>query len=327
MTIKNNYDSTLDSPLKYFEYFILNSGFKAFYNEFYNEVARSYSVCWNLNKEEGFIEVGSNNENFGTQKIYFSDKLEKHLTLYRLQSYSFIKQKIDSFVDEIEIVIYLKKLIGQLNHLIINIIRNKNISKEQVTQECIYNIIAFLHETYNPFFEDIQSPCITEAYKFLHKRKTQNSQQSKIISGTSKGQKLSKPVTAFKWKVENTYKLYGLLLNENYIPHDGRTGSNFWKGFSGETLDYKLEIRWKLAQKEEGSKTSLIRLIELLMFDLELIEPITKHSLLAATIKAVFVDSDGDELEDLDVSVNQHSKKTYGIIENDLHKVVKEALY
>ena len=59
------------------------------------------------------------------------------------------------------------------------------------------------------------------------------------------------------------------------------------------------------------------------MEELRLINKIENKSLLAKMLGAIFLDSEGKKLENLDVLVNQHSKGSNTILENALIKEIK----
>jgi len=332
MIAKLNHESTIDSPLRYFEYFFLREGFKVFQNEFYESARYLHEFLLTVNKEFEFIEVGNgNDQGIGVQRIYFSKELEKHLNFQRINSFYLINKVVDSFSEDKQIVLYLKKTLGSL-HLISNKILKDDCAKYPMLFECIYGLVTQIYEKYILFFDGIQPTIVLDAYKYIPKENL-HEVHKKIPNETSKigsiNIELNNPVVTFKWKNDKLryfFVFFSLLLSENYIPRDSVTQGNFFKAFGGVVIDTQLGIKWKLAQKQKGSVSSIIRVIKLLMNELHLIDKVENNGMLVKMIEAIFLDSEGRKLENLDVLVSQHSEEGNSIVENGLIKDIRNMM-
>ena len=329
MIAKLNHESTPDSPLRYFEYFFLKEGFKVFRYAFYEESQLIHEVVFDVNKEEEYIEVGNGNcEGIGIQRIYFSEELEKQLNFQKRKSFYLLIQVIDTFSEDKQIVLYLKKLLGSLHFISNQILKSSNIKYPQ-SLDSIYSLTTNIYEKYSLFLEGIQPAVVTEAYKFLSREKLPdvvNKFQKANSNISSKTNELETPIVTFKWKkdrIQYFFNFLELLLRENYIQHDSVTQDNFLLAFNGTSITTHLGIKWKLPQKEKGSISSLIRVVKLLMEELHLIDEIENKSLLAKMLSAIFLDSKGEKIENLDVLVNQHSKGSNNILEIALIKEIR----
>ena len=223
MIAKLNHESTPDSPLRYFEYFFLKEGFKVFRYAFYEESQLIHEVVFDVNKEEEYIEVGNGNcEGIGIQRIYFSEELEKHLNFQKTKSFYLLIKVIDTFSEDKQIVLYLKKVLGSL-HFICNQILKSSYMKYPQSLDCMYSFTTHIYEKYNLFLEGIQPPVVTEAYKFLSREnlpEVENKFQKANSNISSKTTELETPIVTFKWKKDRMQYFFNfleLLLRENYI--------------------------------------------------------------------------------------------------------------
>ncbi|MFA5534980.1 MAG: hypothetical protein WDA19_10825, partial [Mariniphaga sp.] len=161
-------DIDWNHPLGYFEYFILKDGFIEFRDKFFTE-KNDEGVYWSeYYRPNGNIKPGEeymlyedyhlNTLGSIPQKIYFKDELRDRLLLEKKRSFELIAKKIDSLQTKDEINIYFIKLLTRLTSLVEAIKRNPELKKYATILEILYNIVCDLHNTYLPFFYDIQLP-------------------------------------------------------------------------------------------------------------------------------------------------------------------------
>lgn len=349
MTINEfNKESTIDNPLGFFEYFFLGGGFQLFHKNFFGVVNKEkgeyegspllYDVILEVNKVEEFIcyTDATWEGSFVDRKSFFKDELKKCLSTQKSVSIRLIRRKINSMIDEDKkIVPYLQLLTGNLNLLLIGINEKSDFSKYWIAKSTISEIIKYLYDVYNPFFKDIESPCIKEAIEYLVQNtilKPENELPAPIKEPV-RVKAIQKSVNGFNWNCEpeyiglNTILLFDILKNNKVITGDNITLDNFKLAFSGTVLENPLNIKWLLAKNDVHPKPILVRAIKhILMDELKAIVEIDNGKL-TRVVEMIFVDKDGKPFDNLINAWTQTECKTCRLAEKNLHEELRSAKF
>ena len=317
-------ESDIKNPLAFFEYFFEYGGYHKKLKQFHSHPEVIYDLVLDVNEAEDYIEYKHNNDEGISypRRNYFITDIEKRLKYQSLISCNLIDNNINTISGEGKSIIhYLKLQFDKLIFLRRVILNDIVLSKYVASLASINQIILYLVSHYPSTISEIHSSSIEEIIKLLSSGvtlKTDNVSATTSNNSTKTLKRLNS--TYFKWKnnsEDNTKNLYKVLTENGVVPNHPDTYKKFVKAFSGEPMNEPIKIVWMFYSRSTFTKPSLIRVIKLLMDELQLIEKIKNKNQLARLLMNIFVDLKGNPLKAVRITI-QNLTPEEDFIEKDL---------
>lgn len=333
--------STIDPSLRFFEDFFLKGGFHNLHENFFITQFRDSEGNWqtvgtnNVSREEEWrelverrrIQLSASSDDYVEEdyfyKEYFTDLLQKLLSAGVKNSKKSITKKIASFDFYHEkIVTYLKVVLNDLAYIISEVKDKKEYSKYRHNAETLYRFVVHLFKRYNAFLSPTEFSIYNEAKEFLRINILEKASEKKEVYSSDPSKKATRnknsiEIKGFKWIAnpeENTYHLYNFFIDNSVISKTG-TAEKFKTAFKGEIIVTPLKIEWLFKAKGGHIKPAILRVINLLMYELEVLEDMPIQLQRSKTIEAIFCKSGGKPIINTEESISQ-GKKIKGVIKD-----------
>lgn len=338
-----NNGSPTDHPFGYLEYFLLKGEFRKFHTNFFTEKyihgtnwSSYYRPKGKLTIEEEHMLYEDDLVNKLHQallKIFFKDEFEGKLKNEIEEIKRYIKAKIETFdFENVKITTYLVFVINELVNIVNKVKCDVVYQRYPSILKQLYQLTSFILSQYGTFLSPSKFHIFKESEEYskaIQSESTLIIQEEKVSIYSSKKacvKKENKEIVGFKWKANqktNTSILYFFLLGKEII-HKETTPDSFAAAFKGERIEKPLKIRWILRTKKGDIKPVIWRIINLLMFELKLLEVIKVQLHLAKTIEAIFADQDGNLIKNTAVTISGMKKNKGIILDLEIEAILKE---
>lgn len=333
--LSNNSD--LENPIRWFDEFILEGTPERYVRDFFRDAE---------NKNLAKLQIDYNNDSYRYVEINLLDKWENKIyvtyTNYLMgilafethRSCSLIDSNVLSCATEDSIRLLIKKLLNRLKFLSEKVASPKYYqgSKYPIIRETLATLISHIYDAHSAFFPDnmlilIENTQSANEYPNISVPEANTNQMvANDVTATNKdtSSPLKENVKGFSF-INNTgnsiFGLYDILISLDIIKLEETDFVKFSQAFSGNELKAPLEIRWHLLNQHKSVKVPIIRMINHLSDQLQLLKKVSKISDAACKIENIFVDQDGKKLNATEITMYNFGKKL-SISENIMLKAL-----
>jgi len=305
--------TTLNNPLAFFEHFFEKKGFKTYYDSFHSISYKDSVDIADINEQEETITYeywfyedefdGPREGNYLPKKekhVIYKRDFKKELHLKLTQEFKKAKKSIGNFitesVDRDTIKTYLDKVLYQTKYIAKHLDKNQKAKAYKSNLDALESLVRYIFIKYEPFVSELSND------EFFGKiiQSSQSTPLSQIAAKSSSKQNI---YSSFKWigNSEQLQKLHQSMISKGFI--DPYVELEYFQSvFDQSMLNKPLEIKWLVLGKNKlTSKPSLFYFYDQLV-RAELIQEIESNGTLYKMLENIFVDHNGNKLENLKVS-------------------------
>lgn len=162
--MKKNQSSSRTNPLRYFEYFLKKDSLELYVKSFFDN---PINPSFKSNRKEGYIYYlrdSYSDDELPYVKLYFKQKLEKHLSIHFNASMSLIKERIDEIENTHKNAnIYIERQLIKVDAI------KKSIKYFEIYQLIIFEVLDKLKSNLLNLLEEESKPTISTKIKFYGK--------------------------------------------------------------------------------------------------------------------------------------------------------------
>jgi hypothetical protein len=318
-------EPTTQKPLAFFEYFYVNRGFTKFHSDFFNLEEEGYYNVVKVDKENEIITYQDFDAQTGDEYT-FTSEFKKDLLNKLIKEFNKAKKcidsRIDEFMEEPQIKLYLKLLLYGIKHIHSYLSKYEEALKYENNLLALNGLIRYVFQKYEPFVKELES---VEFFKQNIATQTEQAAAAPPLPITQKMLPQREVILSFKW-IGNihvlTIKLHQALVEGGFIANNVDV-TDFSKAFHGEALEHSLNIRWLKKVKGKLSKPLILYLFDQLM-ESGLLEKVSANQEIYKKVQRIFTDHDGNPLQHLDVSSAgiKQRKKDYTEAEKQINAII-----
>lgn len=336
-------ESDLEHPFQWFDDLIIIDQPHRFKNNFYSDADqfKDYNLIKHITEDA--ISYDSENKIDGhpiRSNFTYSSFLNHIITYQKRRSKELIFKKIENCSTTDQAKFIIQKMIDRLGYLVGLLKKHRNYPIREFSSIPlgVYDLINYIQEAHrtllpNPLpdiFIEAQNPSLIEFSNLLDpeddildvkKKEDITEKQFLALSNESKGKKeiktdtnihLKHTVKSFSWVFNSnqfTLSLYKIFITRKVIDMNETDFLTFSQAFNGSEITHPLEIKWHLMSSQKSYKAPIIRIINYLSVNLNLLNIDTTKVGFSRQVENIFVDPKGNKFISIQASLAEIGNK------------------